>query len=212
MKEYVITMIYLIKYIIKLYYKIFFKINLIGEENLPNNTGYVICANHISQHDPVVYASSVKKLFYALGKKELFNHWITKKLFSTMNTIPVDRNKIDISAMKKSLRVLKKEKAGLLIFPEGTRNFGEKPLPVIPGAAMLAIKAKVPIVPVSIDSTYRIFSKINITIYEPIDLSEYFNENLETSDYIHITEEIVEFIYSNLSLYKERKGYEGNNS
>ena len=205
-------MIKVIKYAIKLYYKIFFDVNLIGEENLPENTGYVICANHIAQHDPPVYASSVKELFYALGKKELFNHWFTRKLFSTINTIPVDRNKIDISAMKKSLRVLKKEKAGLLIFPEGTRNFGEKPLPVTPGVAMLAIKAKVPVVPVAIDSTYKLFSKINITIYEPVDLSEYYNERLSTEDYIKITEEIIEFIYSHLSLYKGRKSYEGNNS
>lgn len=205
-------MINIIKYVIKLYYKIFFNVNLRGEENLPENSGYVICANHIAQHDPPVYASSVKKLFYALGKKELFNSWFTRKLFSTMNTIPVDRNKIDISAMKKSLRVLKKEKAGLLIFPEGTRNFGEKPLPVTPGVAMLAIKAKVPVVPVAIDSTYRLFSKINITIYEPIDLSEYYNQNLDTEDYIKITEEIIEFVYSQLTLYKGRKSYEGDNS
>lgn len=205
-------MINVIKYAIKLYYKIFFNVNLTGEENLPDNSGYVICANHIAQHDPPVYASSVKRLFYALGKKELFNSWFTRKLFSTMNTIPVDRNKIDISAMKKSLRILKKEKAGLLIFPEGTRNFGEKPLPVTPGVAMLAIKAKVPVVPVAIDSTYKLFSKINITIYEPIDLSEYYNENLDTDDYISITEEIIKFIYSQLTLYKGRKSYEGDNS
>lgn len=205
-------MINIIKYAIKLYYKIFFNVILTGEENLPENSGYVICANHIAQHDPPVYASSVKKLFYALGKKELFNSWFTRKLFSTMNTIPVDRKKIDISAMKKSLRILKKEKAGLLIFPEGTRNFGEKPLPVTPGVAMLAIKAKVPVVPVAIDSTYKLFSKINITIYEPIDLSEYYNKNLDTDDYISITEEIIEFVYSQLTLYKGRKSYEGDNS
>lgn len=205
-------MINVIKYILKLYYKIFFNVNLTGEENLPDNSGYVICANHIAQHDPPVYASSVKNLFYALGKKELFNSWFTRKLFSTMNTIPVDRKKIDISAMKKSLRILKKEKAGLLIFPEGTRNFGEKPLPVTPGVSMLAIKAKVPVVPVAIDSTYKLFSKINITIYEPIDLSEYYNKNLDTDDYISITEEIIEFVYSQLTLYKGRKSYEGDNS
>jgi len=205
-------MIKIIKYAIKFYYKIFFNVNLTGEENLPENSGYVICANHIAQHDPPVYASSVKKLFYALGKKELFNSWITRKLFSTMNTIPVDRNKIDISAMKKSLRILKKEKAGLLIFPEGTRNFGEKPLPVTPGVAMLAIKAKVPVVPVAIDSTYKLFSKINITIHAPVDLSQYYNENLNTNDYISITEEIIAFVYSQLTLYKGRKSYEGNNS
>ncbi|HKL42048.1 MAG TPA: lysophospholipid acyltransferase family protein [Clostridia bacterium] len=205
-------MINIIKYILRFYYKIFFNVNLTGEENLPQNTGYVICANHISQHDPPVYASSVKELFYALGKKELFNSWFTKKLFATINTIPVDRNKIDISAMKKSLRILKKEKAGLLIFPEGTRNFSENPLPVTPGVAMLAIKAKVPVVPVAIDSTYRLFSKINISIYEPIDLSEYYNENLNTEDYEKITEDIIEFIYDQLTLYKGRKSYEGNNS
>lgn len=197
-------MIYIIKYLIRFYYKIFFNVTVIGEEHLPKDTGYVICANHISQHDPTVYASNVKKLFYALGKKELFKSKITKLLFQTMNTIPVDRDKIDISAMKKSLRILKKEKAGLLIFPEGTRNFGINPLPVTPGVAMLAIKAKVPVVPVSIDSTYKVFSKVNITIHKPIDLSEFYGKRLETDDYRNITKEIIDIVYSHMSLYKKR--------
>jgi 1-acyl-sn-glycerol-3-phosphate acyltransferase len=201
-----------IKFLIKIYYKIFFKVNLSGEENLPLNQGYVICANHISKHDPTVYATSVKELFYALGKKEIFTNFITKKLFTAMNVIPVDRNKIDINAMKKSLRILKKEKAGLLIFPEGTRNFKKNPLPVTPGVSMLAIKANVPIIPLSIDSSYRLFSDVNITIYEPIDVSEYNSKELNTQDYIDINEKIMKNIYDNLSLYKLRKKYEDNNS
>ncbi|MEA1974394.1 MAG: lysophospholipid acyltransferase family protein [Bacillota bacterium] len=205
-------MINIFKYIVKIYYKIFFNVNLIGEENLPLDSGYVLCGNHISKHDPLVYATSVKRLFYALGKKELFNNSITKKFFSTINVIPVDRTKIDISAMKKSLRILKKEKSGLLIFPEGTRNFGKDPLPITPGVSMLAIKAKVPIIPISIDSSYKLFSSINIKIYEPIDMSEYYNENLKTDDYILINTKIIKDIYNELSLYKLRKNYENHSS
>lgn len=201
-----------IKFILSIYYKIFFKVNVIGEKNLPKNQGYVICANHISQHDPTVYAASVKELLYALGKKELFANPITKKLFEAMNTIPVDRQKIDISAMKKSLRILKKKKSGLLIFPEGTRNLGEKPLPVSPGVSMLAIKAKVPVVPVAIDSSYKLFSEINIKIMKPKDLSEYYKKKLSTEEYIKINEDILNEVYSKMSLYKLRSIYEGDNS
>ncbi len=205
-------MINFFKYIVKIYYKIFFKVNLIGEENLPLDSGYVLCANHISNHDPLVYASSVKRLFYALGKNELFNNSFTKKFFSTINVIPVDRTKIDISAMKKSLRILKKEKSGLLIFPEGTRSRDGNPLPITPGVSMLAIKAKVPIIPVSIDSSYKLFSSINIKIHKPIDMSEYYTQRLDTEEYISINSKIIKDIYNELSLYKLRKNYENHSS
>ena len=201
-------MTYVIKFVIKIYYKIFFKVSIIGEKNIPKESGYVLCANHISAHDPTVYAVSVKKVLYALGKKELFNSFVGKLLFSNMNVIPVDRNKLDISAMKKSLRVLKKEKSGLLIFAEGTRNHGKIPLPVTPGASMLAIKAKVPIIPLSIDSSYKLFSKVIIKISEPIDLSEYNIKEMETKDYIKINADILNDIYSNLTLHKKDKNYE----
>jgi len=198
----------LLKNIIKIYYKIFFRISISGEDNLPTDTGYVLCANHISAHDPTVYAVSVKKLLYVLGKKELFKSFIGRFIFSNMNVIPVDRNKIDISAMKKSLRILKKEKFGLLIFAEGTRNHGKNPLPPTPGASMLAIKAKVPIIPLSIDSSYKLFSKVNIKIGKPIDLNCYNPKEMDTQDYIKINEDILMDIYNNLVLYKKGKNYE----
>jgi 1-acyl-sn-glycerol-3-phosphate acyltransferase len=77
---------------------------------------------------------------------------------------------------------------------------------------MLAIKAKVPIIPVSIDSSYKLFSSINIKIHKPIDMSEYYTQRLDTEEYISINSKIIKDIYNELSLYKLRKNYENHSS
>mgnify|MGYP006422531697 CR=1 FL=1 len=201
-----------IRSIIKLYYKIFYKINISGYENIPKNDGYIIVSNHISNNDPLVVAVVMKELIYALGKKELFSNFFTKKLFKWMNVIPVDRKRLDINAMKKSIEVLKKKEMGLLIFPEGTRNFNKKPMVSTPGSTMLAYKTKKPIVPISIDSTYNFFSEINITIFEPVYIKNENDSKMKTEDYINKNNEILEKIYDNMELYKKRSCYEGKRS
>ena len=47
----------------------------------------------------------------------------------------------------------------MMIFPEGTRSLDGKPLPFKKGSSKLAIKAKVPIVPVTIDASFTSFEK-----------------------------------------------------
>lgn len=191
--------------IFKVFYGVFFDLTITGEENFPVDEGFVICPNHNSQHDPLVLGAGLNRIVYAMAKKELFKYKISNWFFSNINTIPVDRDNMDISVIKKSLRLLKREKEGLIIFAEGTRNFGDKALEVKPGVAMLATKAKVPIVPVSIDSTYRLFSPINVTVHEPIYLDEYYDQRNSTETYQQITQEIMDDIYDSLSLYKLRQ-------
>lgn len=193
-----------VKKVCRTFYSIFFSVQIVGEDNFPKDSGFVICANHISQHDPVVLGSCIRTEIYAMAKKEIFKYKLTNWFFNNMNTIPVDRENMDLRAIKAALRILKKNKKGLLIFAEGTRNFNEEPLEAKAGVAMLAIKAKVPIVPVSIDSTYKFFSPINIKIGEPIYFEEYYGQRNRAETYQKISQEIIDDIYSEMSLYKLR--------
>ena len=52
-----------------------------------------------------------------------------------------------------------KEGFSMCIFPEGKRSFGPEMDSFKPGALKLATKAKVPVVPVTIDGTYRVFEE-----------------------------------------------------
>ena len=109
------------------------------------------------------------------AKKELFNSKFKAWVIKGIGGISIDRQSNDLGAIKASLKVLK-EGRKLVIFPEGTRHhnqtmeFGE----IKGGASMLAIKAKVPIIPIYINRQPKIFRKSIITIGEPFELDEFY--------------------------------------
>lgn len=144
-----------------------------GKENIPKDSSAVLAPNHIHWLDPVVVACKVtKREISFMGKQELFRNPVLAWLLNNLTVIPVRRGEADVTAIKSALRVLKN--SGMLgIFPEGTRvKEGEEKAPQ-GGAAVLAIKAKVPIIPISITGTYKFRSTIRVHIGEPMDLHEY---------------------------------------
>lgn len=193
------------KFVVHIYYRLFFKVEIHGEENIPTNTGYMVTPNHLSMHDPPLIGAFFPRLdLYAMSKKEAFDVWILKPILPRINVFPVDREGNDISAIKTSLKILKRGE-GLLIFPEGTRNkkTDGTPLPAKPGVALIALKAKVPIVPVTVESTYKLFSKIKITYHPPVSLKEYEGQKLDTETYQEITQNILQIAYDYLSINKK---------
>jgi 1-acyl-sn-glycerol-3-phosphate acyltransferase len=52
---------------------------------------------------------------------------------------------------------------------------------------MLAIKGKVPVIPVAITSSYIFFKRTSIKVGKPIDLSEYYDKRLSSEDYTKIS-------------------------
>ena len=89
-----------------------------------------------------------------------------------MKSIPVDREKVELSTLKQCFSVLKKDKI-LTIFPEGTRNKTKKPLlDIKDGAGIIAIKTNSPIVPIWIKRKPRPFVLNKIYIGEPFYLTK----------------------------------------
>ncbi len=82
------------------------------------------------------------------------------------------------------------------IFPEGTRVQEMDLDNTKPGIALISIKSKSPVIPVFIDSEYKLFSKIVINIGEPIYFDEYYDQQLEAEDYLEISKDIMKTIYS----------------
>lgn len=192
------------KFVVRIYYNLFFKVKIVGLDNLPKDGGYMLAPNHLSMHDPPLLGGFFPRLdLYAMSKKEAFDVWILKPILPRINVFPVDREGNDITAIKTSLKILKRGD-GLLIFPEGTRNkkTDGTPLEAKPGVALLAIKAKVPVVPITIDSTYKLFSQIVITYHPPVSLKEYEGQKLDTETYQEITQDILKIAYNHLSINK----------
>lgn len=181
--------------LLKWIFKILYRIEVEGIENIPARGRTIICANHISNLDPIVLAITCPRTISFMAKKELFSNKVLARLLYALNAFPVDREGSDISAIRKSLEVLKNDKV-LGIFPEGTRISKIDINSAKPGISMIGIRSKSPIVPVFIDSDYKLFDKIKIKVGQPIYLDNYHGKKLKTEDYKDISISILESIYS----------------
>lgn len=138
-----------------------YRINIRGTENLPENGGYIICANHVSNIDLLFVANRFNKSqfmkLYCLAKKELFKDtFFSKLLIKTCGMIPVDRSGVNSSTLNLCEKHLKNNYA-LLIHPEGTRSKTGELGTLKTGAATLALSSNVPIIPVYIKGAFEIF-------------------------------------------------------
>lgn len=185
----------ILRFLAILIFNIFFKIDIEGRENIPHKGRAVLCSNHISVLDPIVLAIAVPRPISFMAKKELFENKIIAKLIYGLGAFPVDRNNSDISAIRSSLKVLKDEKI-LGIFPEGTRVEKMDLDSAKPGVSLISIKGKSSVIPVYIQSKYKLFSRIVIKIGSPIYLDEYFDKKLSAEEYRNISKDILKTIYS----------------
>ncbi len=150
----------------------FYNIHVEGSENEPAEGGLLVCANHISDSDVVVLGASLKRQLRYLAKIELFKIPLLKQLITALGAFPIKRGGGDVAAIKTTLKLLSNGEA-VAYYPQGTRHVGVDPrtTPVRHGIAMVASRAKVPILPVCIQTKkFRIvpFRRIDVRIGKPI--------------------------------------------
>jgi len=136
--------------------KIFWRVEIKGIDNIPKNGGLVLASNHVSYLDPIILGISIKRKIYFIAKKEVFNNIFGSLLLRNLNAFPVDRGKTDIVAFKRAINILKEGKI-LGIFPEGTRSSNGVLQELKIGVLKIAKKAGVPILPVGIIGTHKIY-------------------------------------------------------
>jgi len=154
------------------FFSLFHPCRLIGKERLPEGGG-LFCANHSGLSDPVclIAAMGHKRQIRVMAKAELLRVPVLGWILRKMGIFGVERGKSDVAAVKTALKFLKSGE-NVLIFPEGTRikegvdkhgNQSEAKA----GAAMLAVRTGVPIIPVYIPVKKRWFRFTNLVIGEP---------------------------------------------
>lgn len=179
---------------VKIYLNIMYRVKIVGLENIPKG-GAVLAANHHSNWDPLVLVTTCPRQVSFMAKAELFESKIGKWFFTNTGMIPVKRGIADLSAIKTSIKALKDDKL-LGIFIEGTRVKSGEDSEAKAGVAMLATKAKKPVVPIFIEGTFKRFSKITITYGEPIDLLEGVEGKLSSDDYRELSNMVLNKIRS----------------
>ena len=123
-----------------------------GTENLPSTGAFILAPVHRSNADSFVIAGLTHRRLRYMGKHTLWKYRPIGRIFTALGGFPVRRGAADREALRKCTEVL----AGgepLVIFPEGTRQSGPVIGDLQEGAAYLATRARVPIVPVGIGGT-----------------------------------------------------------
>jgi 1-acyl-sn-glycerol-3-phosphate acyltransferase len=131
-------------------------VELVGGANLPPGHVAVYASNHLSYYDTPVLFGKLPFQFRILAKQSLWSLPFVGWYLNRSGQVPIDSGS-SRSAIAGLLRGVKSLKSGLplVIFPEGGRaGFGETRV-FQAGAAFMAIKAQVPLVPVALVGTYE---------------------------------------------------------
>lgn len=135
-----------------------FRIHVKGAEQVPKAGSFLLVCNHASNLDPVIVAHSAARPVAFMAKEELFRVPILKDVIRTYGAFPVKRGSGDRGAFRVALEALSAGWA-VGIFLNGTRTEdGRIPTPQL-GAAMIAAKAGVPLLPMAICGSERILPK-----------------------------------------------------
>lgn len=191
-KDYKITR-RIVKFILWILVMIVYRVKKVGEENIPDDEGVILCANHVHALDSVAIVLCTKKQICFMAKEELFKNPILRWLAKIFEIFPVKRGTKDIDAIKNSMKVLKAKKI-LGIFPEGTRNGLKKNVKPKSGAIHIAAKSGAKVVPLTVKGSFKPFTKVTLIYGKPIDYS-YLNEDKQNKEALEkATFELMEII------------------
>jgi 1-acyl-sn-glycerol-3-phosphate acyltransferase len=174
-----------------------------GQLALPEHEGAVIVCNHRSSVDPFFLQTTTLRKTHWMVAREYCELPVLGWLLATCEVIPVRRGAIDLAATRTAIRLAASgELVGML--PEGRINQTEQfMLPVRPGAALVALKARVKVVPCYVQgapywrcvfSPFFLPARVEVWIGQPLDFSPYYGREHEPDVLKEVTRRIVQEI------------------
>ena len=163
------------------------RVEVSGQENLPANQPVIFMANHQSNFDILAVLGYIPVQFRWISKKEVFRTPLMGPAMKRAGYISIDRGNRPraIESLDEAARTIRHGKS-VMTFPEGTRSMDGAIHPFKKGLFYLALKAGVPIMPVSIVGSRPIMpkksltitpGKISLIIAKPVDVSSYSLRN-----------------------------------
>ena len=155
-----------------------------GTEKLRSREApFILISNHVHALDPVILALPVREQCVFLAKKELAKKKWIRECLLRLHCILVDRHNSDLEAMRSCMKALRMKKV-LVIFPEGTRHHEGQMEQIESGTSLIALRGKVPLVPVYLDRPLKLFRRVHAYVGEPIPLEDLAQEgvNVETCE------------------------------
>ncbi len=155
--------------------RLVFRLRIEGREHLPASGAYVIAPSHRSILDSFFAGVITTRRVRFMAKKELWDNKLLGRLVEIVGAFPVDRA-AGSGAVRAALGVLA-EGEPVVVFPEGTRRRGAEIADLHEGAAYLAVKTGVPVVPLGIGGSEAIlpsgasiprFERVTVIVGEPL--------------------------------------------
>lgn len=164
-----------------------------GTENIPKEN-CVFIANHQAIFDGFALLAYIDKPFGFIAKKEIQKLPLVNSWIRSIGSIYINRQspRESIKTIQEGVEKINQGHS-MMIFPEGTRSLKSKMNSFKKGSMKLAIKSKVPIVPITIDGTYNVLevgtkvtgNKVRMVIHKPIYLNSLSKEEEQNlSEYV----------------------------
>lgn len=181
------------------------RVKVEGLEHVPGKGPYVFMSNHQGSYDIFALTAYLPFQFKWLAKKEIFSIPLLGWAMTAAGYISIDREgtRKTVEAMNKAARKIH-DGMSVVIFPEGSRSPDGTIQPFKKGGFSLAVKSKVPIVPVALSGSREIMprgrfvansGKIRIRVDTPIE-----TENCSVKDREGLMEKVREAISRNFDL------------
>lgn len=179
-------------------FKALFWVRVRGRRNVPRSGPYVVAPSHRSLMDIFFTGYITRRRIRFMAKSELFDNRFLAWLFTALGGFPVERGAADRAALRAAQAVLEAGEP-LAVFPEGTRRHGRNIVGLFDGAAYLASRTGVPIVPVGIGGSEQILAsgkslprphKVAIVIGAPVDPPDRRNGRVPRQAITDVTEKV----------------------
>jgi len=122
-----------------------------GRDRIPIEGGGVLAVNHLSAIDPPLAGSFSPRAVWYMMKSELLEIPVVGEALTWTGGFPIRRGQSDREGLRKALELVTEGRI-VGVFAEGTRQRFGYPGPVHPGAATIAMKASVPLIPCGLES------------------------------------------------------------
>ena len=156
------------------------RVKVMGAENVPKDRAVLFVSNHQGNFDIPILLGYINKQKAFIAKIEMLKLPMIRTWMKQMNCVFMDRQDMhqSLKVMNEAAEYLK-QGYSMVIFPEGTRSKGDDMGEFKAGSLRIAIKANVPIVPVTIRGSYKLMEQ-NGFVIKPADVEIIISEPIET--------------------------------
>ena len=203
-----------VRFLVTAILKSYCRMSMSGRENIPATGPFVLAPVHRSIIDTPIASGCTRRRMRFMGKDSMWKKKPFGWTLSALGAFPVTRGSADREAIMRAISVLEAGEP-LVLFPEGERKSGPTVQPLRDGAAYVACKAGVPIVPVGIGGSERVLGKgmkfmfprkIVVLIGEPIHPAVAVNGRMPRAEVKEVSRKLQESLQS---LFDEAEGRVG---